>query len=160
MEIKQDSINDWHFTLLYVNYILVLIKTHKSRICLLNSVSALRTFFILLISFFIILVICLVLSFLSYIALACRQVDGKRQQNRQIRDSSFLLTTSLQRSMSVRQREGTTMRNCVSRAVRVEVIGSNVGWYVKPRLEAGSKTSTVSLRVVGSDEKESQCLGV
>jgi hypothetical protein len=28
-----------------------------------------------------------------------------------------------------------------------------------PRVEAGSKTSTVALRVVGGDEKETQCLG-
>jgi hypothetical protein len=29
-----------------------------------------------------------------------------------------------------------------------------------PRLEAGSNTSTVALRVVGGDEKKTQCLGV
>jgi hypothetical protein len=30
-------------------------------------------------------------------------------------------------------------------------------WY--PRVEAGSNTSTVALRVVGEDEKRTQCLG-
>jgi hypothetical protein len=29
-----------------------------------------------------------------------------------------------------------------------------------PRVKAGSNTSTVALRVVGGDEKETQCLGV
>jgi hypothetical protein len=29
-----------------------------------------------------------------------------------------------------------------------------------PRVEAGSNTSTVTLRVAGDDEKETQCLGV
>jgi hypothetical protein len=30
----------------------------------------------------------------------------------------------------------------------------------EPRVEAGSNTSTVALRVVGGDEKGTQCLGV
>jgi hypothetical protein len=30
----------------------------------------------------------------------------------------------------------------------------------KPRVEAGSNTSNVALRVVGGDEKVTQCLGV
>jgi hypothetical protein len=32
--------------------------------------------------------------------------------------------------------------------------------FVEPRVEAGSNTSTVALRVVGGDKKGTQCLGV
>jgi hypothetical protein len=34
------------------------------------------------------------------------------------------------------------------------------GRLIQPRLEARSNTSTVALRVVGGDEKGTQCLGV
>jgi hypothetical protein len=56
-----------------------------------------------------------------------------------------------------------TGTNGVAYAVRAELQRSKEeiwGNQVRPRVEVGSNTSTVALRVVGGDEKGTQCMEV
>jgi hypothetical protein len=51
-----------------------------------------------------------------------------------------------------------TVRRVVFCWVRAKAISGKRNPH--PRVEAGSNTSTAALRVVGSDEKGAQCLGI
>jgi hypothetical protein len=48
----------------------------------------------------------------------------------------------------------------VGRNITLTLTLNPVGEWREPRMEAGSNTSTVALRVVGGDEKGTQCLWV
>jgi hypothetical protein len=75
----------------------------------------------------------------------------------------MVLTVNSDFSLNIIKRLGFVTEICVSSEVRNESLyiiqkkGLMTGF---PPVEAGSNASTVALRVVGADEKESQCLGV
>jgi hypothetical protein len=57
-------------------------------------------------------------------------------------------------------REWTVLFTRSTRSTPSSYKEDNYGNWVQSRAEAGSSTSTVALRVVGDDEKGTQCLGV
>jgi hypothetical protein len=48
---------------------------------------------------------------------------------------------------------------CLCGPCRGYIMRISCHYGAEPRVEAGSKTSTVALRVIGADEKGTQCLG-
>jgi hypothetical protein len=103
------------------------------------------------------------LSYLSKIhfnIVAWRPVASQRPRNKKLYDIHCWVTAP-QTSMFLEQRENTAIMKWrfLRRPCR-GVITRTRGRVTSIRVEAGSNTSTIALRIVGGDEKWTQCLGV